>query len=416
MRAVVFDSFGQAPALRQVPDPTAPADGVVVQVEATGLCRSDWHGWAGHDPGIALPHVPGHEFVGRVVARGTHVRRVQVGDRIITPFVCGCGSCPQCASGNAQVCPNQTQPGFTHWGSYAERVVVRNADFNAITVAADLDPVGLVSLGCRFATSFRALHQRAQVRPGERVAVFGAGGVGLSAVMIAAALGAEVVAVDVSAAALDLARQAGAHHVVQVPAHRGAGSAPGTDAETDGSQAPTTSGSPQVEQPPEKVAGPTTQAPGAGDSPQEVAEQVRRFGPVHITVEALGNHHTAAAALWTLAPRGRHVQIGLFPTDPVLPIGRVIADEIAVLGSHGMAAADYQPMLDLIGAGRLRPADLVTRRLSLAEAPQALMAIADRPHPGMTVILPAAPAPEGAGSRGDGDGRTTARRPAEPGW
>src|SRR5690625_142098 len=108
--------------------------------------------------------------------------------------------------------------------------------------------------------------------------------------------------------------------------------------------------------------------------------------------------------------------MGLFPSAPVLPIGRLIADVIAVLGSHGMAAADYQPMLDLIGAGRLRPADLVTRRLSLAEAPQALMAIADRPHPGMTVILPAAPAPEGAGSRGDGDGRTTARRPAEPGW
>jgi len=357
MRAVVFDSFGHAPAVRSVPDPVAPADGVVVQVEATGLCRSDWHGWAGHDPSIALPHVPGHEFVGRVIARGRNVRQVAIGDRIITPFVCGCGICPECASGNAQVCPAQTQPGFTHWGSYAEQVVVRNADFNAITVGDELDPVGLVSLGCRFATSFRALHQRARVRAGERVAVFGAGGVGLSAVMIAAALGAEVIAVDVSPDALNLARRAGASHVVTVPANHSPASA-----DTD-------------------------------SPPRQLAERLRRYGPVHVTVEALGHHVTAAAALWVLAPRGRHVQIGLFATEPVLPISRVIADEIAVLGSHGMAAAEYPPMLDLINAGQLRPADLVTRTLPLADAPQALVEIAERPHPGMTVILPSEPAP-----------------------
>lgn len=347
MRAVVYDAFGQMPAVAQVPEPRPEPDAAVVSVQATGLCRSDVRAWAGHDPGVSLPHVPGHEFVGRVVATGAQVHRLRVGQRVITPFVCGCGTCAQCAAGQSQVCPHQTQPGFTHWGSFAEQVQVRHADFNAIVVHDHLDPAALVGLGCRFGTAFAGLQHRAQVRPGERVAVFGAGGVGLSAVLIGAALGAEVIAVDTSPAALDRARAAGAAHVV----HPGA-------------------------------------APAA-----EVAEQVRRFGEVHVTIDALGHQDTASAALYALAPRGRHVQIGLFEAEPVLPVGRIIAAEISFLGSHGMAAADYPPMLDLIASGRLRPADLISRYLSLAEAPAALVQMADRPHPGITVILPGARTP-----------------------
>lgn len=351
MRAVVFDSFGVTPAVQQVPDLRPLPDAVVVEVEATGLCRSDWHGWVGHDRDIALPHVPGHEFVGRITATGEQVRRLRTGQRIITPFVCGCGTCSQCTSGNAQVCPHQTQPGFTHWGSFAEQVVVRHADFNAIVVTDDLNPLALVGLGCRFATAFRGLHQRAAVQPGERVAVFGAGGVGLSAVMIASALGAEVIAVDVAQQALELARAAGAAHVVR--------------------------------------AGQPDDATGAGDqAPAELAEQVRALGPVHVSVEALGLAETASAAVLSLAPRGRHVQIGLFPTEPVLPVGRIIAEEITFLGSHGMAAAQYRPMVDLIDAGTLRPETLVTRQIGLAQAAEALSTMADQHHPGMTVIVP----------------------------
>ena len=128
MRALVFDEYGGPLTVREVPDPVPPDGGVVVQVRATGICRSDWHGWQGHDPDIALPHVPGHELAGTVAAIGTGVTRWQVGDRVTVPFVNACGSCPRCLQGDHQVCDNQRQPGFSHWGSFAEYVALDHAD------------------------------------------------------------------------------------------------------------------------------------------------------------------------------------------------------------------------------------------------------------------------------------------------
>lgn len=343
MRALVIDAFGVPPRVRDVPDPRPHPDAVVLAVEATGLCRSDWHAWSGHDATVALPHVPGHELVGRVVDAGAEVSRLRVGDRIITPFVCGCGRCAQCRGGNAQVCPEQTQPGFTHWGSFAELVEIRNADVNGIVVGPDADARDLVGLGCRFATAFRGLHDRARLQPGERVVVFGCGGVGLSAVMIADALDAEIVAVDIRQGALVLAACHGAHHTFD----------------------------------------------STGLAPEEIAAALReRYGAASVTVDALGLEATVQAALLSLAAGGRHVQIGLFAAEPRLPVGRIIGQELAFLGSHGMAASDYPPMLELIAEGRLRPGALVTREIGLDDAADALVTMADDPHPGMTVIRP----------------------------
>jgi alcohol dehydrogenase len=126
MRAMVLDRIRGPLAVREVPDPVPPNGGVVVRVLATGLCRSDWHAWAGHDE-ISLPHVPGHELAGVVVATGSGVSRWAAGDRVTVPFVEGCGRCAWCRSGNAQVCPDQQQPGFTHWGSFAEYVALHAA-------------------------------------------------------------------------------------------------------------------------------------------------------------------------------------------------------------------------------------------------------------------------------------------------
>lgn len=343
MRAVLIEEFGRPPRIAEVPDPEPPSDGVVVDVEATGLCRSDWHAWMGHDSDITLPHVPGHEFVGRVTARGTEVQRVSVGDRVLAPFVCGCGICAQCASGNAQVCPDQTQPGFTHWGSFAERTVIRHVDHNAILVGEDATAADLVGLGCRFATAFRGLRDRAAVQPGEYVAVFGCGGVGLSAVMIARALEAEVLAVDISDDALELAVHHGASETVN----------------------------------------------SSGQTPQSLAAELReRWPTIAVTIDALGSADTASAGVLSLAPLGRHLQIGLLPGDPALPIGRVIADELTILGSHGMAATDYPAMLGLIRDGSIAPGRLVTRQIGLDEAPAALAAMSDAAPVGMTIIRP----------------------------
>jgi len=343
VRAVVYDTIGGTPAVLDVPVPAAPDGGVVVRVQATGLCRSDWHAWAGHDE-IALPHVPGHELAGVVAEVGAGVENWTVGDRVTVPFVCGCGTCEWCLRGEAQVCPDQQQPGFTHWGSFAEYVALHAADTNLVAIPESVSFEAAASLGCRFATAYRGLAGRARVATGEWVAVVGAGGVGLSTVMIATALGARVVAVDRNPAALDVARSLGADHVV----------------EADGR-----------------------------DIPAAVHELTG--GGAHVAVDAVGSEQTCADAIHSLRRRGRHVQIGLLPPvdgHPRVPMARVIAWELDVLGSHGMAAADYPGMLALIESGALDPERLIERVIDLDEAARMLPGF-DRATPaGMTMIDP----------------------------
>ena len=209
MQAIRYDAYGTLPSLIEVDNPTCPDDGVVIEVRASGVCRSDWHAWQGHDP-VPLPQIPGHEFAGVVVEVGAHVRSFAIGDRVTAPFVCGCGQCAWCLSGEAQICPDQSQPGFTMAGSFAELVAIPAADFNVIHLPDSLDFVAAAALGCRFATAYRAVTVHGRVSAGDWVAVYGCGGVGLSAVMIAAALGARVVAIDRSPASLERAREFGA--------------------------------------------------------------------------------------------------------------------------------------------------------------------------------------------------------------
>lgn len=343
MRAIIMDALAEPLEVREVPAPTAPAGGVVVEVHATGLCKSDWHAWVGHDD-VALPHVPGHELAGVIAEIGEGVHDWSVGDRVTVPFVMGCGECEWCRSGNAQVCPRQEQPGFTQWGSFAERVVVRAADTNLVAIPDGVSFEAAAALGCRFATAFRALTGRARVRPDEWVTVVGAGGVGLSAVMIGAALGARVIAVDRTPAALDVARRLGAEHTIL--------------------------------------------ADGA-DVPASVSALTD--GGSHVSIDAVGSAQTARDAVLSLRRRGRHVQIGLLPTDDgmtPMPMARAIAWELDLLGSHGMAAADYPEMLDLIARGVLRPQDLVERIVGLDEAAEMLPRMDTAAPAGMTMIDP----------------------------
>jgi D-arabinose 1-dehydrogenase-like Zn-dependent alcohol dehydrogenase len=344
MRALVVDAARSRPEVRDVPEPSAPASGVVVRVVATGMCRSDWHAWAGHDE-ISYPHVPGHELAGEVVDVGTGVTRWKVGDRVTVPFVCGCGRCAWCLTGNAQVCPHQEQPGFTHWGSFAEYVALHAADTNLVAVPEHMTFATAASLGCRFATAYRALVGRAQVTEGEWVTVIGAGGVGLSAVMIVRALGAHVIAVDRNREALDVASELGAQHTIV---------ADGTD-----------------------VASAVADLLGGGSD---------------IAIDAVGSEQTCAEAIHSLRRRGRLVQVGLLPPiggHPRVPMDRVIGWELDVLGSHGMAAVDYPGMLALIEAGTLQPQRLIERTIGLDDA-AALLPVFDQANvAGMTMIDPA---------------------------
>ncbi|MEO1576239.1 MAG: zinc-dependent alcohol dehydrogenase family protein, partial [Pseudomonadota bacterium] len=314
-----------------------------IEVQATGLCRSDWHGWQGHDADITLPHVPGHELAGLVAAVGSEVRHWRTGDRVTLPFVCGCGDCGECAAGNHQVCPNQFQPGFTHWGSFAEYVAIEYADVNLVRLPESIDVVTAASLGCRFVTSFRAVVDQGRVTRGQWVAVHGCGGVGLSAIMIATALGARVVAVDIDEATLAFARELGAEVAIN---------ATSIDA----------------------VAEAVFDATGGG---------------VHVSLDALGSRETCINSIHSLRKRGRHIQVGLMVGDdqqPAVPMGRVIADELEIFGSHGMQAHRYPEMIEMIQAGRLRPERLIGRTIGLAEVPSQLPAMNDFPGTGVTVI------------------------------
>jgi len=325
MKAVLIEAFSQKPKLATLADPTPVEGGVIIKVEATGVCRSDWHGWVGHDKDIELPHVPGHELAGVIAEIGPNVKNWKVGDRVTVPFVGGCGSCPQCHAGHQQVCDDQFQPGFTHWGSFAEYVSIHRADLNLVALPETMDFATAASLGCRFVTSFRAVVDQGQTKAGQWVAVHGCGGVGLSAIMIAHALGAQVVAVDIAQEKLDLARALGASVTID--------------------------------------------AMSVANVPEAIRDATR--GGAHVSLDALGHPQLCFNSVLSLRKRGKHVQVGLLAGDqasPALPMSRVVADELEILGSHGMQAHRYDAMLAMIEAGKLKPELLVGEKISLEQS------------------------------------------------
>jgi len=343
MKAVLIEKFEQAPKLVTVDDPTPEPHGVVIKVEATGVCRSDWHAWMGHDTDVDLPHVPGHELAGVIEAVGKDVQNWKVGERVTVPFISGCGSCPECHAGHQQVCHNQEQPGFTHWGSFAEYVSIHQADLNLVALPETMDFATAASLGCRFATSFRAVVDQGKASAGQWVAIHGCGGVGLSAVMIANAVGANVIAIDIDDEKLALAKELGA------------------------------------------VAG--INGSTASDIPEAVIELTK--GGAHVSLDALGHPVTCFNSIQNLRPRGKHIQVGLMLGDhtaPQVPMAKVIGKELEILGSHGMQAHRYGAMLDMISSGKLDPSKLVGDQISLAEAPDALINMDKFQSVGATVV------------------------------
>jgi alcohol dehydrogenase len=343
MKAAYYEQFHAPITIEALPDPHVPADGVVIRVMANGVCRSDWHGWMGHDADIQLPHVPGHEWAGIVEEVGKEVRNWRRGDRVTAPFVCGCGVCRECASGNQHICDNQFQPGFTAWGSMAEYVAIRYADNNLVRLPDTLGFVDAAALGCRFVTSFHAVVQKGRASAGEFVVVHGCGGVGLSAVMIAAALGAQVIAVDINDAKLAFAREIGALHTINARKQ------------------------------------------------SDVVGMIRALtdGGAQLSLDALGSRETCLNSINSLRKRGRHVQVGLMVADdatPAVPMALLHAWEIELLGAHGMQAWQYPSMLAMIAAGTLQPAKLIDRRIGLHESAEILQNLNTFPSTGILVI------------------------------
>lgn len=343
MKAVLIEQFSRPPTIQHLPEPDPRPHGVVIEVKATGVCRSDWHCWQGHDTDVVLPHVPGHEFSGVVAALGKEVKGFKVGDRVAIPFINACGSCGECHSGNHQVCGAQTQPGFTHWGSFAQYTTVDHADVNLVHLPEELDFITAASLGCRFVTSFRAVIDQGRVSAGQWVAVHGCGGVGLSAIMIASAAGANVIAVDISDEKLRLATSLGAvatlnaSHTENVPA----------------------------------------------------AVKTITQGGVHVSLDALGHPLTCQNSIRSLRKRGKHIQVGLLLADqanPAIPMDIVVAHELEILGSHGMQAYRYEAMFDLIKTGKLEPQKLLGQTITLEQSIAAITTMDKSSTVGVTVV------------------------------
>ncbi len=325
MRAALLTEFHAPVTVGTVPFPDCPVDGVVIEVRACGVCRSDLHTVNGADPTLALPHVMGHEFAGVVAEVGPQCYGFSVGDRVTAPFVLGCGRCATCLGGSPTACDRQRLIGFTQWGAFAERLAVPHADFNLVRLPDAVDFAAAAGMGCRVTTAWRGIHDRAALREGEWLAVHGCGGIGLSAIMLARVLGARVVAIDVSDAALDKARELGADYTIN--------------------------------------------ARGLSD----VGDAVRTItgGGAHVSIDAMGISSTFDNSLRSLRTLGRHVQIGM-PTGehttvelPLLEL--VYSRQLALFGMRGLGAAGFSDLLAMAADGRLDLSQLVTERLPLDE-------------------------------------------------
>ncbi|EFM08553.1 Alcohol dehydrogenase zinc-binding domain protein [Paenibacillus curdlanolyticus YK9] len=345
MKAAVLEAFNQPLVVKEVADPTLTPDGIILKLEATGVCRSDWHGWAGHMTNAMqpLPHILGHEMSGIIEEVGSNIRNFKKGDRVIVPFSQGDGTCPHCQSGHHNVCDNMKMVGFNFEGGFAQYVHIPNADLNLLHLPDGVDFLTASAMGCRFMTAFHGVVSRGSVRPGEWVAVYGSGGVGLSAIQIASAAGANVIAVDIADDKLEFAKQFGAVATVN---------------------------SKNV------------------NAPQAIKELTK--GGANISIDALGIQDTVISSLLSLNKRGRHVQIGISPNPnggmtPV-PVNLIMMNELSLLGSVSMPIPEYREMLQMVEKGKLNPGRLVTKQIALDDINSAFEDMTNYAGFGLTVV------------------------------
>lgn len=339
MRAAVVRNFNEDLSIETVSDPSCPDNGVVLEVAACGVCRSDYHGWSGGHPKVQNGSILGHEYCGTVVAAGPEAKH-KIGDRLIAPFILGCGSCTACHTGVSNTCANQIVPGFGVPGAYAEFVAVPY-DHNLVHLPDTMSPALAAGLGCRVTTAWHALTDRADVKAGEWVAVHGTGGIGLSILLLAKLLGAQVVVVDIVDEKLDHAKRHGADATVN-----------------------------------------------AANVDAAAAIQDITGGGAQVSIEALGIDVTTNASLECLATLGRHVQVGMPSGDGLMQVNMraIYAKQLSFFGTRGMPSWKYPRLLDMIGRGDVDIRPMVAREIALSDASAELRAMTGPTAPGTAVI------------------------------
>ncbi|MEO9573032.1 MAG: zinc-binding dehydrogenase [Tateyamaria sp.] len=339
MLAAVVRNFNEDLSIETVDDPVCPDNGVVLAVAACGVCRSDYHGWTGGHPKVQNGSILGHEYCGTVVEAGSEAK-YKVGDRLIAPFILGCGNCVACHTGVSNTCAHQVVPGFGTPGAYAEFVAVPY-DHNLVHLPASISPALAAGLGCRVTTAWHALTDRANVKAGEWVAVHGTGGIGLSVLLLAKMLGAQVVVVDIVEEKLEHARQHGADATV--------------NAATD-----------------------------------DVVTAIHYItgGGAQVSIEALGIETTTNASVECLAILGRHVQVGMPAGSGQMQVNMraIYSKQLAFFGTRGMPSWKYPDLLGMIERGDVDISPMLARVISLSGASGELRAMNGPTPPGTAVI------------------------------
>ncbi len=347
MKALVLTEFGKKMEVMEVPRPELSETGIIVQIKANGICRSDWHfmmgDWDWNGLSVKLPHVFGHEFSGVVEEVGAKVTKYKVGDRVVVPHAHGEGTCEYCLTGHSNICDNGSVAGTTYWGGYGEYVAVPDADRNCVLLPDSVSYEVGAALGCRFMTAFHGLVDQVKLQAGEWIAIHGSGGLGLCLAHIANAIGAKVIAVDINDEALNLAREYGAHVTINSR---------------------------------EK------------DAVQEIMEITD--GGAHVAVDALGIAITCQNSLKSLRKRGRHLQLGLTTKDEKgvvpLPVDLIVLKELQLVGSSNMPVSRFPDLMRMVESGILQPEKMITKTVSIEEAADILVDMSEFKTPGLTVV------------------------------
>lgn len=318
MKAAIFYGPHQPLAIEDVPVPEPQTGEILVKVAACGLCHTDLH-YIDHD--VPTFHKPplvlGHEASGWIEAVGMNVEHWKPGDRVLIPALLTCGACPACRRGRENICEHGIMPGNHINGAYAEYLCVPAKD--AIALPPDLPLQEACLIADAVSTPYHAVVNRGEVRPGDVVAVFGCGGVGINVVQVAAACGAQVIAVDKVESRLEIAKTFGAERVIN-----------------------------------------------ASETP-DAAKAVRKMtaGGADVAFEVIGNPATMRQAFDSLHRGGRLVVVGYSEHDVSFSAAKIMFNEMEVRGSLGCRPVDYPRIIEMARRGAIAVEPLVTGRFTL---------------------------------------------------
>jgi propanol-preferring alcohol dehydrogenase len=317
MKAVRMVEVGKPLELQEIPMPAVGEEDILVRIRAAGICHSDAHYRSGKSAMGKLPITLGHEIAGEVESVGSQVTKIKPGARVALHYNISCGNCDYCKSGKEQFCPTVRMLGHHVDGGYAEYIAVPAR--NAIPLPEEISFEAGATLMCASATALHALH-KGRVKAGETVAVFGVGGLGLSAIQLAKALGAaEVYAVDIKQDKLELASE---YNAIPIDASR-------------------------------------------GDAVKEIRKQTKGKG-VDVALEMIGLHQTVQQTVESVGAMGRAVIVGISKaTLEVNPYATLIGREAEIIGSNDHLLEELTTLVDLARQNILDTSHVVSRVIPL---------------------------------------------------